>query len=235
MRALPFPSRLTVTLLAIAVVLTACSTPPAPTNYSSVSPKILTPAPSHVPPTATAQLPPDLAATATLGANPDWLAIQSFHTLLLLERADDLILVLIPKIQSGEIPVGDPTPRYPYTDAFALALEVYNQTTPPPGDLNHPWKTVSGATQQFSQVYNALIQGKAISGKDLINLRIGRQMLTNYHNLAEGYLKNRGVSPDFFVEHQKDADRELQEKYGAQQLPSLSQDQPTPNFVTPTP
>jgi hypothetical protein len=67
----------------------------------------------------------------------------------MLERAADLIITVIVKIDQGDIPANDLLARSPYTDAFTVAIDYYNKTTPPPGDLNIGWKMVSDVTQQY--------------------------------------------------------------------------------------
>src|SRR5512135_116946 len=67
--------------------------------------------------------------------------MRTYHTVLMVERAADLMIAVIDKQQSGQIAPGDTAAINPYLDAFAAAMEDYNRTTPPQGILNHPWRT----------------------------------------------------------------------------------------------
>ncbi len=145
---------------------------------------------------------------------------RTYHTVLMVERAADLMIVVIDKQQSGQIAPGDTASMNPYLDAFAAAMEDYNRTTPPQGILNHPWQTASRATLQFGTVYSALIQGNTISANDKVSLQSMRQLLTNYQNIAEGYLTSWGLGiPAYFASQRLAVEMHLQKTYGDLPLP----------------
>lgn len=145
---------------------------------------------------------------------------RTYHAVLMVERAADLMISLIEKEQAGEFAPGDAEAAQPYLEAFAAAMDDYNQTTPPPGELNHPWQTASRATVQFGVVYSALIQGKMITISDLENLKILRQLLTNYQNIAEGYLTSWGLGvPAYFASQHLAVEKHLQNVYGDHPIP----------------
>lgn len=148
--------------------------------------------------------------------------IDSYHALLMLERAADLIITVVVKIDQGDIPVDDLSARSPYTAAFAVAIDTYNKTTPPPGDLNIGWKMVSDVTQQFATVNNALMQGRVISNRDLYQLKAFRQIMTNFQNMEKQYLTLSGLGDDFFKSQDRAVDQHFKEAYGNQPLPPLS-------------
>ncbi len=146
--------------------------------------------------------------------------MRTYHTVLMVERAADLMISLIEKEQAGEFASGATEPRRPYLEAFVAALDDYNQTTPPPGVLNHPWQTASRATAQFGAVYTALIQGKMISANDLVNLGFMRQLLTNYQSAAEGYLTSWGLGvPAYFASQHQAVEMHLKQVYGEMPVP----------------
>ncbi len=147
--------------------------------------------------------------------------MRTYHTVLMVERAADLMIEVIEKEQAGEFAPGDVESAQPYLEAFEAALDDYNQTTPPPGVLNHPWQTASRATVQFGSVYSALIQGKMISANDLVNLGFMRQLLTNYQSAAEGFLTSWGLGvPAYFASQHLAVEKHLQMFYGDQPVPS---------------
>jgi hypothetical protein len=223
-----------VALLLVMVGLTACSAGAAPLV-----------APSPAGPTGEALVSSTPISTATLAApgatvtptenDPDQQVIRSYHTLLMLERADDLIITVIQKMQAGEIPVGDPSLLHPYTDAFPMAVDEFNQTAAPSGFLNNGWNNVSKATIQYNMVYAVLIQGKGISTKDWVTLRMIRQLLTNYQSYAEGYLKQKGRGEEFFASEHKAAEDHFQKNYGDQPFPTLTAPPLPQPSVTPKP
>jgi hypothetical protein len=141
----------------------------------------------------------------------------------MLERAADLILAVIVKVDTGQLPVGDPAPRFPYTDAFLAAIDAFNQTEPPPGALNQGWETVSTVTGQYNLVYAALIQGKAISIRDYNNLRAFRQIMANYQAMAERYLTQSGLGADFFAGQRQAVEEHFKRVYGDRPIPALTQ------------
>ncbi len=146
--------------------------------------------------------------------------MRTYHTVLMVERASDLMIDVIKKEQAGEFAPGDTESARPYLEAFVAALDDYNQTTPPPGVLNHPWQTASRATDQFGAVYSALIQGKTISANDLVNLGFMRQLLSNYQNAAEGYLTSWGLGvPAYFASLHQAVERHLTQVYGEMPVP----------------
>ncbi len=146
--------------------------------------------------------------------------MRTYHTVLMVERAADLMIDVIKKEQAGEFAPGDTESARPYLDAFVAAMDDYNQTTPPPGVLNHPWQTTSRATVQFGAVYTALIQGKMISANDLVNLGFMRQLLTNYQSAAEGYLTSWGLGvPAYFASQHQAVEMHLKQVYGEMPIP----------------
>ncbi len=145
---------------------------------------------------------------------------RTYHAVLMVERAADLMISVIEKEQAGEFAPDDAEAARPYLEAFAAAMDDYNQATPPPGVLNHPWQTASRATFQFGVVYSALIQGKMISTSDLENLKILRQLLTNYQKIAEGYLTSWGLGvPAYFASQHLAVEKHLLMVYGDQPIP----------------
>jgi ABC-type transporter Mla subunit MlaD len=150
----------------------------------------------------------------------------------MLGQADDLMIAYVQKTQTGEIPLADAAQRGPYILAFTAALDDYNQTIPPtPSILNHAWKTVSEVTQQFLNVYQAVDQGQAVSSRDLSSMRTLRQLVKNYQDYAEGYLRAKGKGADFFASEHEAVDAHFQKSYGDQSVPALSS---APYSVPPT-
>ncbi len=190
--------------LTIVFFLAACSPQLTRSNSSSATPSVQ-PALSR--------------PTPSVGTDPLKLVASSYHTVLMLERADDLLLAAITKINTREIYVNDPASINPYTNAFSIALDNYNKTMPPPGALNHGWQMVSQVTQQFGIVDTALIQGKVISNNDLATLRQMRQLVQNYQDNAEGFLTVHGKGPDFFSNEKQAVEAHFRQAYGGLPLP----------------
>src|SRR5512135_2304278 len=59
--------------------------------------------------------------------------MRTYHTVLMVERAADLMIFVIEKEQAGEFVPGDTASARLYLDAFTAALDDYNRTIPPPG------------------------------------------------------------------------------------------------------
>lgn len=213
-------------LLAIVIAfvfLAACAPQPTRSVVPTVSPPAQSPGTTRPGP-STAVVQPSLIPSIPLQvSDADNQVVDSYHTVLMLERAADLMLAVIVKIDTGELPVGDPTARYPYTDAFPVAIDTFNKTTPPPGLWNNDWKTVYSVAEQYNVVYKALIQGKAISNHDFNNLKAFRQIMANYQNNAEGYLSRKGLGPDFFANQHQAVDRHFEQAYGDRPMPTLTQ------------
>ena len=188
-----------INFLLVSVVLSACST--LPSSGAGAQGGMASPTPVQV-------------------YEIDILVERSYHTVLMVERAADLIMVALEKIQAGEIQSSDVTAVQPYLNAFIAALEDYNRTTPPPGILNHAWETASRVTVQYGNVYTAMIKGKAISANDLASLRILRQLLTNYQSMAESYLTRRGLGgPAYYSSQFLAVESHLQKVYGDKPVP----------------
>ena len=146
--------------------------------------------------------------------------ISNYRTILLFERAADLIIEFVEQVQAGQIILGNSSVRYPYTNAFPVAMDAYNQTTPP-AELDEAWKSVTTIAIEYNKVYAILLQGKTVSTKDLYTLKAFRQILTNYQNMVELNLSYRGLGSDFLTTEQQAVDQLLQEKYGDLAVPTL--------------
>jgi len=146
--------------------------------------------------------------------------ISNYRTILLFERAADLIIGFVEQVQAGQIALGDSSARYPYTYAFPVAMDAYNQTTPP-AELDQAWKSVTTVAIEYNKVYAILLQGKTVSSKDLYNLIAFRQILTNYQKMVGLNLSYRGLGSDFLDTEHQAVDQLLQEKYGDLPVPTL--------------
>ncbi len=218
----PVQSRqLFVAIVVASFLLAACSTQPAPSGIPAAT-LLVQPPGTNNPALPTEEVQPSLiASTPSKESDADDQVIRSYHTVLMLERAADLMLAFIVKTDTGEIPLGDAKARDPYLTAFPVAIDDFNKTTPPSGMLNHGWKTVSTVTAQYVIVYAALEQGNGISNNDLFNLKAFRQIMTNYQNLAEGYLTQRGQGTDFFSKQQEAVDQHFKQVYKDLPMPTL--------------
>ncbi len=228
----PIQSRLLFVAVIIASVLLASCTPKSgfsgiPANTQPVQPTGTsipaspTETTTQASPTEKAQ--PSLTRTTLSGkTEADNQVLTSYHTILMIERAADLLMTVVVKIDNGGIPLGDPTPRYPYMDAFPVAIDDYNKTTPPPGELNNAWRIVSNGIAQYNNVYTGLMQGKAISNHDLFTMKAIRQIMTNYQVMAEGYLTYRGIGgADYFIREHQAVDQHLKQAYGDEAIPVI--------------
>jgi len=101
-------------------------------------------------------------------------AISDFRTILLLERAAELMVNYIEKVRAGEIDLSDASIRDSYINAFPVAIDAYNHATPTNG-MEHGWKNVTMVAQAYTLVYPLLQQGKMVSDNDLINMKFSRQ------------------------------------------------------------
>lgn len=211
-----------IALILISVFLAACSAQtPLPGNPAGTISTQAVKTNASAPPTQ--KVLPTLTPSLQSKESDADKAIQSYHTVLMLERAVDLISAVIVKIDAKEIPIGDPTPRLPYTNAFLIAIDEFNKTNPPPGVLNPAWKMVSAVVGEYYNVYTVLLQGKAIADGDVVNMRIFRQFLTNFQNYAEGYLTQTGRGADFFSKEQLAVEQHFKQAYGDQPMPSLTE------------
>ena len=77
--------------------------------------------------------------------------------------------------------------------------------------------------EQYNLIYNALMQGKAISNHDLSNLKAFGQLMTNYQNNAEGYLTQSGLGADFFASQKLAFDQHFKLANENQPLPTLTE------------
>jgi hypothetical protein len=163
-----------------------------------------------------------ILVTPTEEATADDPVVSSYSTVLMIERAADLTLDYLEQIQANQISVVDSSARYPYTYAFPMAMEAFNQT-PPQVDRNlaHAWRKVFEVSMQFNQVYAGITQGMTVSPKVLSQLKTSRQILSNYQGMAELYLTYKGFGQDFFTSQQQAVEQQLQKKYGDLPLPTL--------------
>ncbi len=145
--------------------------------------------------------------------------LSNYRAILLFERSADLIVTFIEQVQAGQIALDDSSARYPYTYAFPVAMEAYNQTTPP-AELSEAWLSVTTVATEYNKVYTLLLQGKPISSTDLYNLKAFRQILINYQRMLEVNLTNRGISLDVLSAEQLSADQLLLERYGDISMPT---------------
>jgi len=145
--------------------------------------------------------------------------LSNYSFILLFERSADLIVTFLEQVQAGQISLGDTSARYPYTYAFTVAMETYNQTTPP-AELSDAWRSVTTVATEYNKVYTILLQGKPISSTDLYNLKAFRQILVNYQRMLEVNLTNHGISLDVLSAEQQKVEQLLQEKYGDIPVPT---------------
>jgi hypothetical protein len=172
-------------------------------------------------PTATIQPQETISPTPTVSVIQPTVTpvVSDYRTILLLERAADLMVTYIDKVQAGEISIDDASARQPYTLAFSVAVDAYNHTTPSTG-MEHGWKNVTMVATAYNQVYPILLQGKMISSNDLLNLKYSRQWLTNYQNTEESILTRSGKGSDYFAAERQAIEQLLQENYGDTPLPT---------------
>jgi hypothetical protein len=209
-------------VLLFLVGLAACSPQRgnADSSKPSLTPPIKTPSQSPTQPIST-PTPAVVAPTTSSTVDSDQQVLKSYHTILMLERADDLMIAFVQKSQTGELPLDDAGQRTPYLQAFVVALDDFNQTTPPtPSILNHAWKTFSTASEQYQIVYNAVNQGQAISARDLSSMRLLRQLMKNYEDYAVGYLKAKGKDNSFFTSEHNAVEAHFKMSYGKQPIPA---------------
>jgi hypothetical protein len=206
----------------ISIILASCSPQPTMTGVSaptlSVKPGLTN---TIVASTRLIQVTPTPSPEPVV-SNFDKVRV-SYHTVIMLERAADLLMAATAKVITGEFPVGDPALRIPYTNAFAVAIEYMNKTDPPPGIMNRGWKNVANVAVQFNIVYTALIQGKGISNQDYFNMKSFRQLMTNYENMAGQYLITSGVDADFLPYQHREMELHFKQAYGDQPMPELTE------------
>ena len=226
---------LCVILLSAALALAACSPQPA----SFIPPMAASTAQldvSNSPAPAAGEIRPIITPTTTSigaeaardgispaphqGNKSDSPAGRSYHAVLMFERAADLLLAVIEKIQAGQISQNDPSAISPYVDAFAVAIDAFNQAAPP-GELDDAWTQVYMAAQQYNQAYTMLIRGMWISPQNLAKLRSTRKLLVMDQEMVEKYLAQSGFGPDFRAAQQRAVDQHLQQSYGVRPVPAL--------------
>ncbi len=145
--------------------------------------------------------------------------IRDYKTILLLERATDLMVNYIEKVRAGEIDPSDTSIRDSYINAFPVAIDAYNHSTPING-MEHGWKNVMMVAQAYTLVYPLLQQGKMVSDNDILNMKYSRQWLTNYQTTEESVLSSRGVGADYFTAEAQAVEVILQENYGNIPVPT---------------
>ena len=224
-----------VALLSAALALAACSpqlaSSVAPTATSAAAPRVAKDAAS-----ITAEIQPAITPTTTpfsTEANgslvspapshdnkADSPVARSYHAVLMLERAADLQLAVIEKIQAGQISPSEGSAIARYTNAFPLAVEDLNQANPP-AEMEDIWNQVFMAAQQYNQAYSLLNWRQPISPQNLDLLKETRRLLTIDQEMVERYLAQSGLGPDFFSAQQQAVDQHLQQRYGNQSVPSL--------------
>src|SRR5512138_394722 len=72
---------------------------------------------------------PTPTATVTPAARAGGAVASTYHGVLMLEKAADLLLAGIEKVQAGQIPPADISAISSYTKAFPLAVEYLGQST----------------------------------------------------------------------------------------------------------
>ena len=82
---------------------------------------------------------------------------SDYRTVLLLERATDLIVTYIDKVQVGDFSLEDTSTRQLYMEAFPVAIDAYNKTLPPPG-MSGAWNNVEIVASAYATVYPILQQ-----------------------------------------------------------------------------
>jgi hypothetical protein len=146
---------------------------------------------------------------------------MSYRSILMLERAADLIITYLGDVQSGSIKADDPAVRLPFTLAFPIAIKTYNQTTPPAG-MGQMWMNVTSIAEEFNKVYSLVQQGKPVAVSDYYNLKAFRQILANSQISVEAGLSASGLGQDYFSAEQQSVDQILQQEYGDIPVPVVS-------------
>ena len=215
---------LCVALLSAALALTACS--PQLTSSSGPTATSAAQLQTTISPTSpAASFGGEAAHNAVTpipsqGNKSDSPAARSYHAVLLFERAADLLLAVIEKIQAGQISQNDSVAISSYVDAFTVAIDAFNQAMPP-GELDDAWTQVYMAAQQYNQGYTMLIRGMWISPENLAKLKATRKLLARDQEMVEVYLAQSGLGPDFFSAQQQAVDQHLQQSYGDRPVPML--------------
>ncbi len=145
--------------------------------------------------------------------------VLGYHAVLMVERAADLIVTYSAELQTDQIQLSDASARRLYTEAFSVAVDTFNKTTPPKS-MSEPWQNVYRVIQQYNQAYEALRNGKSLASTDLSRLRTSRQLLSNYVKKAEANLAQRGLGPEFLTAKQEEVEQHFQEAYGNEPLPT---------------
>ena len=207
-------------LLCIALLLTmliigACSSQFASASESSSVPTAQ-PLVTNTPLRPTL-LPAKSLPSSTLETNTP--AAQSYHAVLMLERSTDLILTVIEQISAGKIAPDDTSTISAYTNAFPVAVDAFNQSTPPM-EFEDIWTQVYMAVQQYNQAYMMLASQIPVSAKNVGYLKETRQLLMIDQQMVEKYLSQSGLGADFISAAQQAVDQHLQQAYGDRPVPT---------------
>ncbi len=188
------------------IVLAACSprsSSPTPTTV------FFTPTPTTV--STVEQLQGNQASNSIVG---------TYHGVLMLERATDLLLAVIEKIQAGKIPLNDSSTISSYTRVFPLAVDYLRQWTPPM-EFETPWEQITMVVQQYNLARSMVLNGTQISSQILDILKDSRQLLDIDQEMLERYLANGSLGADFFSAERHAVDEHIQQSYGDQSVPIL--------------
>ncbi len=147
--------------------------------------------------------------------------VMSYRSILLLERAADLIIEYLGDVQAGSINGSDTAASQPYTIAFPIAIKAYNQSIPP-SELGMSWRNVTTIAVEYNKVYSLIQQGKPVAMADYYNLKAFRQILSSEQGRIEVSLTNAGMDQDFFNAEQQSVDQLLQQEYGDIPVPTIS-------------
>lgn len=148
---------------------------------------------------------------------------NSYHVVLMVERAADLMLLGIDRIQKGQISAKDSSETAPYMNAFTLAVDAFNQANPPV-QIEDPWNQVYQAVQQYRQAYILIDWAQPISDQNLSALKETRELLKIDQNMVRDYLTQMGVQPDFFTKELEGVDQHIQNGYGDTPVPLIPEE-----------
>jgi hypothetical protein len=195
-------------------VLGACSS-----AVSTPTAAIPTPGLPSPEPTSTIAITSEMQPAQTQPAESP--LVMSYRSILLIERAADLMIEYLGEVQSGSIDGHDPAVRQPFTLAFPIAIQTYNKTTPPPG-LGQMWMNVTSIAVEYNKVYELIQQGKPVALADYYNLKAFRQILASSQVSVEVSLGNNGLGQDYFSAEKLAVDQILQQEYGDIPVPTVS-------------
>lgn len=173
------------------------------------------------PPQLLTAQPTIITATATHTAQPREISkVDDYRTILLLERAADLIVAYEERVRAGGVDPTDTSAMLQYTLLFPIAIEFYNKTAPTPG-MESSWTYVIRVATAYAAVYPELQQGRQISTNDMFHLRTYRQLLINYQTRLEATLSNQGFSPSDLSSVQQEVDQIISDAYGSTPVPAV--------------